>query len=82
MSYDVKYCTKCGNLGEASIVTEKTISVVSLIVLLALGILPGIIYIMLGGSSTKRWQCTSCHQRGCLIPADSQRALRALAKGA
>ena len=82
MSYDVKYCTKCGNVGEANVVTERTLSVVSLIVLLVLGVVPGLVYIMLGGSSTRRWECASCRQRGCLIPAGSQRALRALAKGA
>jgi hypothetical protein len=77
--YHIKYCTKCGYVGAADIVTDRHISVGLLLVLLVLGIIPGIIYVILGGSSVDYWQCVSCRGRLCLIPADSPEALRMLA---
>jgi len=75
---EIKYCTKCGHVGPADIVTDRSISVGLLLVLLILGIIPGLIYLLMGGSSTDYWQCVSCRGRLCLVPADSPIALRAL----
>jgi hypothetical protein len=74
------YCTKCGNVGVPDVVTEREFSVGLFVVLLVLGIIPGLIYLALGGSAQLYYECTKCSGRLCLIPVDSPIAQAALSK--
>src|SRR5207247_1187681 len=67
----VQYCTKCGHVGVPHIETVKEFSVGLFVVLLVFGILPGLIYLALGGSSQPYYECTQCRGRLVLIPVDS-----------
>lgn len=68
---DIKYCTKCGHVGEAGIEEESRYSVAWGILLFLLGIIPGIIYWLVVGSADRYWVCRKCCGRGCLVPIDS-----------
>jgi hypothetical protein len=50
------------------------------VVLLVFGIVPGLIYLLIGGSSQPYYQCTQCRGRLVLIPVDSPVAQAALSK--
>ena len=67
----VQYCTKCGHVGVPNIENVREISTGLLIVLLLFGILPGLVYLIFGGSTQPYYECTQCRGRLCLIPADS-----------
>jgi hypothetical protein len=79
----VKYCTKCGHVGIPNIenVTSRHYGLVFWLLFL-FGIIPGLIYLMLGGGieSQPYYVCTECRGMGVLIPADSPIARAALTK--
>jgi hypothetical protein len=56
----------------------REISTGLLIVLLFFGIVPGLIYLIMGGSTQPYYECIQCRGRLCLIPADSPVAQSAL----
>jgi hypothetical protein len=74
----IQYCTKCGHVGVPNIVEVREISTALLIVLLFFGIIPGLIYLIIGGSTQPYYECTQCRGRLCLIPSDSPVAQSAL----
>ena len=76
----VQYCKKCGHVGVPDIETDRKISVGLLLVLLALGIIPGVIYVLMGGTSQEYYACTECRGRDVLIPFDSPIAQAELGK--
>jgi hypothetical protein len=79
----VKYCTKCGHVGVPNIenVTTRHFGLVFWLLFL-LGIIPAVIYLMLGGGVEVQpyYVCTECRGMGVLIPIDSPVAKAALAK--
>jgi hypothetical protein len=76
----VQYCTKCGHVGVPNVENVREISTGLLIVLLLFGIVPGLIYLLIGSSTQPYYECTKCRGRLCLIPADSPVAQSALAR--
>jgi hypothetical protein len=76
----VQYCTKCGHVGVPQIENVREISTGLLIVLLLFGIIPGLIYLIIGGSTQPYYQCSQCRGRLVLIPVDSPVAQTALSK--
>src|SRR5438132_13750934 len=76
----VQYCTRCGHVGVPHIQNVKEISIGLLIVLLVFGIIPGLIYLLIGGSTQPYYECTQCTGRLVLIPVDSPVAQSALSR--
>lgn len=60
--------------------TDRKISVGLLLVLLVLGVIPGVIYVVMGGSSQEYYACVQCRGRHVLIPVDSPIARAELGK--
>lgn len=76
----MKYCTRCGHVGEPDIEEESRFSVAWGILLFLLGIIPGIIYWLAVGSPDRYWVCQKCRGRECLVPLDSAIAAQAIAR--
>lgn len=67
-------CTKCGHVGYPEIVSPANGCVA--VVLLALLIVPGIIYLAWAASAPKVIYCRKCGGKNTMIPIDSEQARR------
>lgn len=76
----VQYCTRCGHVGVPHVENVREFSMGLFVVLLVFGIIPGLIYLLIGGSTQPYYECTQCRGRLVLIPFDSPVAQAALSK--
>lgn len=76
-----KYCTKCGHVGAPAWKEEpRRISWSLAIVLLLLFVIPGMFYLLFGGTIIEYPICVACHARHTLIPMGSPVAQAAISK--
>jgi len=74
----IRYCTKCGHVGEPQIEEDKNFSFLFFLFLCFLMLLPGLIYLALSRRNESFYVCEKCRGRLCLVSIDSPVAQAAL----